>query len=40
MEKLFLVRLSVAPGETEDERLEWALEGGNQIGLDIFNTKD
>jgi len=40
MEKLFFVRLSVAPGETKDERLEWALEGGNQIGLDIFKTKD
>ena len=40
MEKIFFVRLSVAPGETKDERLEWALEGGNQIGLDIFKTKD
>ena len=40
MEKLFFVRLSVAPGETKDERLDWALEGGNQIGLDIFKTKD
>jgi len=40
MEKLFFVRLSVAPGENKEKRLEWALEGGNQIGLDIFKTKD
>ena len=40
MEKLFFVRLSVAPGDTKDKRLEWALEGGNQMGMNIFKTKD
>jgi hypothetical protein len=40
MQKLFIARLSVAPGENKDERLEWALEGGNQIGMSIFKTSD
>jgi hypothetical protein len=39
MEKLFFVRLSVAPGDTKDKRLEWALEGGNQMSLNIFKTE-
>ena len=39
MEKLFIVRLSVAPGETKDDRLEWALEGGNQMSMNIFKTE-
>ena len=40
MQKLFIARLSVAPGENDKARLEWALEGGNQIGMSIFKTSD
>ena len=39
MEKLFFVRLSVAPGENNEARLNWALEGGNQMSLNIFKTE-
>jgi len=39
MEKLFFIRLNVAPGDTELEKLAWALEGGSSGGLKIWDEK-
>ena len=39
MEKLFFIRLNVAPKDTDIEKIAWALEGGSSGGLSIFDER-